>query len=76
VRVAVEAGDLLAVITDGLTEVFDKADEEFGLERLKQTLQEAVSRPLPDIADAVLSAASAHGPRSDDQTLLLIRVSS
>jgi hypothetical protein len=74
-RVTVDAGDLLAVITDGLTEVFDKADNEFGLERLKQTLQEAVSRRLPDIADAVLRAASAHGPRSDDQTLLLIRVS-
>ena len=73
-RVPVEAGDLLAVITDGLTEVFDKADEEFGLERLKQTLQRSASQPLAGIADTVLNAARAYGPQSDDQTLLLIRV--
>jgi serine phosphatase RsbU (regulator of sigma subunit) len=72
-RVAVDAGDLLAVITDGLTEVFDRADEEFGLERLKQTLQGAASRPLASVADAILGAARAYGPQSDDQTLLLIR---
>jgi len=66
-------GDLLALITDGLTEVFDAQDRELGLERIKDILAAAANRPLAEIADALVAAARAHGPQLDDQTLLLIR---
>lgn len=66
-------GDLFALITDGLTEVFDRADRELGLEAIKTLLGSMAGRPLADIAGAVVARARAHGSQLDDQTLLLIR---
>jgi sigma-B regulation protein RsbU (phosphoserine phosphatase) len=71
--VDVRAGDLLALITDGLIEVFDAQDLDFGLERAKSLLVRNEDRPLSEIADRLVSAARAHGRQLDDQTLLLIR---
>ncbi len=68
-----EPGDLLALVTDGLSEVFDRRDREFGLDGLKLVLVELAGRPLPDIRDELLARVAAHGPQLDDQTLLLMR---
>lgn len=70
---ACEPGDLLALITDGLTEVFDAKDEQFGIEAVKGILVRLADRPLADISREVVAAARAHGTQIDDQTLLLIR---
>lgn len=66
-------GDLLLLITDGLTEVFDARDREFGIEAIKDLLLASASLPLSEIANRIVSAARAHGVQIDDQTLLLIR---
>jgi hypothetical protein len=66
-------GDLLALITDGLIEVFDRADRELGLEAVKSVLAASAGRPLAEIADAIFARARAHGTQLDDQTLLLVR---
>jgi sigma-B regulation protein RsbU (phosphoserine phosphatase) len=71
--VTCEAGDLLVILTDGLTEVFDSADNEFGLHRLKDLIRERAAAPLASIQDAVFAAVRAHGSQLDDQTLLIIR---
>jgi hypothetical protein len=70
-----ERGDLLALLTDGLTEVFDAHDRELGLDAMKTLLAASVpaGRPLREIGDAIVSAARAHGKQLDDQTLLLVR---
>ena len=60
-------------MTDGLTEVFDRRDQEFGLEGLKSLLAAERDTPLERIADHVVTRVRAHGPQMDDQTLLLIR---
>jgi hypothetical protein len=66
-------GDLLALITDGLTEVFDAKDEQFGMEAVKEILGRSAQRPLADISNEIVAAARAYGTQIDDQTLLLIR---
>jgi hypothetical protein len=66
-------GDLLALITDGLTEVFDKADQELGIGAIQALLASTADQPLNTIADAIIAKARAHGSQLDDQTLLLIR---
>ena len=71
--VDVRAGDLLVLLTDGLIEVFDRQDRDFGLERAKALLVDAAGKPLGEIADRLVAAAHAHGRQLDDQTLLLIR---
>jgi hypothetical protein len=68
-----EPGDVLALLTDGLTEVMDRGDQELGLERIEEILRrEAGTQPLSRVFDAILAAVTAHGKRQDDQTLLLV----
>jgi len=73
-RIACAPGDLFMILTDGLTEVFDKEDREFGLDRVKALVNEHSASPLDRLEDALLTAVRRHGPQLDDQTLLLIRV--
>jgi Stage II sporulation protein E (SpoIIE) len=72
-RLRCEPGELLALVTDGLTEVFDRQDREFGLDAVKAHLAAHAGRPLAEIARSLLEAAAAHGAQTDDQTLLLVR---
>src|SRR5262249_38316814 len=76
-EVSCEAGDLLLLLTDGLTEGFDHAgeptEEECGLERVKALLRTHARDPLEQIEDRLLAAVRAHGVQIDDQTLFLIR---
>ncbi|MGC2636356.1 MAG: PP2C family protein-serine/threonine phosphatase [Acidobacteriaceae bacterium] len=69
-------GDLLVVATDGVLEVCNRQEEEFGIERLEQTIEGHATRPLPEIADAILARARSFGKQIDDQTLLVVRRSS
>jgi sigma-B regulation protein RsbU (phosphoserine phosphatase) len=66
-------GDVLLVLTDGLTEVFNAADEEFGMERVRAVLATHARAPLAEIELKLLAAARAHGTPHDDQSLILIR---
>ena len=68
-----DSGDMLALLTDGLTEVFDGQERELGMEAVKRLLAGAATEPLAEIANRILAAARAHGAQIDDQTLLLIR---
>lgn len=67
-------GDVFLVYTDGIVEVFGPEGEQFGYDRIAQILAQHGRRPLPDIYATLLSAAAAHGPQFDDQTVLLVRV--
>jgi phosphoserine phosphatase RsbU/P len=66
-------GDLFALLTDGLTEVFDRDRNELGLDWAKRLLQSTSGQPLSAIADRLLADARAYGAQLDDQTMLLIR---
>jgi len=67
-------GDILAVLTDGLIEVFDKTDREFGLNAVKQVVAQEGDEPLDRILGSIVAAARHHGPQNDDQTALLVRL--
>jgi hypothetical protein len=69
-----EAGDVLAVVTDGLTEVTDRRDREVGLDGIEAVLADHAEDSIDRLFDAILAQVRAHGPQRDDQTLLLIRV--
>jgi serine/threonine protein phosphatase PrpC len=72
-RVECRSGDVFALLTDGLIEVFDAANRELGFEWAKTALGKLADRPLPEIADHLLAGARSHGAQLDDQTVLLIR---
>jgi serine phosphatase RsbU (regulator of sigma subunit) len=64
---------LLAVITDGFTEVFDSKDREIGLDEFKAMLLGCAEKPLPEIYRELRSRTMRFGKQTDDQTMLLIR---
>ncbi len=72
--VPLDRGDVLLFMTDGLTEVFDGTGRMFGQAPIERILAIGGQRTLSELYEEVLAAVRAHGPQSDDQTLLLVRV--
>lgn len=66
-------GDLLALITDGFTEVFDSEEREIGLEDFKAALVACAENSLPEIYRELRNRTLKFGKQTDDQTMLLIR---
>ena len=62
------------MVTDGITEVFNARDEEFGLTRLQELLTQNATRALPEIWDLIMREVRQYGLQQDDQSLLLLRV--
>ncbi len=60
--------------TDGITEVVNERDDEFGLTRLEQVLTEHCTQALPELWDLIMGQVKRHGVQQDDQSLLLLRV--
>lgn len=76
-REQLEAGDLLALFTDGVIEAPNAKGEEFGESQLLQLLERVQSRPLEAALGAVLEAVgrwSETFEAHDDITLVLARV--
>jgi serine phosphatase RsbU (regulator of sigma subunit) len=62
------------MVTDGITEVANARDEEFGLTRLQELLTQHATRALPEIWDLIMREVRQYGLQQDDQSLLLLRV--
>jgi sigma-B regulation protein RsbU (phosphoserine phosphatase) len=65
--------------TDGVTEVANISNEQFGQERLAELVQQHADRPVPDLLQAVrqaLSAFSGNQPLVDDVTMVALKISS
>jgi len=73
-RLTASPGDLLIVLTDGLTEVMDDGRNQLGLSELKSLIRSLADRRLPDIYDELIAAVRAYGAQNDDQSLLLARI--
>jgi sigma-B regulation protein RsbU (phosphoserine phosphatase) len=71
-----EAGDLMCIYSDGLTECESPTDEEFGQPRLIDLLRSSSERSLSDVirhVDAAVTDFAQGLNQVDDQTLVLIR---
>jgi serine phosphatase RsbU (regulator of sigma subunit) len=73
VPVACEPGDVLLLVTDGLTEVFDSGGQEMGFEPLKRGLAQWAALPLAELFTRLREVALKAGPQLDDQTALVVR---
>ena len=68
-------GDLLLLYTDGVIEAANGIDEEFGIDRLRETLALSASGGAKAVVDAVSEAVAAFvgtAPQSDDITLIAV----
>ena len=71
-------GDSLLLYTDGITEVLNISNEQFGQERLAELVHQHADRAAPDLLQAVRQAVSAFGgdrPLVDDVTMIALKIS-
>jgi serine phosphatase RsbU (regulator of sigma subunit) len=61
------------VATDGIFEVCNRREQEFGIEALEALVSEHAAKPLPELAQVILNTVRGYGRQADDQTLLLVR---
>jgi serine phosphatase RsbU (regulator of sigma subunit)/catechol 2,3-dioxygenase-like lactoylglutathione lyase family enzyme len=68
-------GDLLALYTDGVTESFDAAGEEFGEHRLLDALRRRCESPPEEIVASIVDEVRTFSPHEqyDDITLIVAR---
>jgi sigma-B regulation protein RsbU (phosphoserine phosphatase) len=74
--VSLESGDILLFYTDGVTEAKNKADEEFGLTRLLQCLEDSKGQSAKNIINFIVDRTRAFASREkemDDLTLIVIK---
>jgi sigma-B regulation protein RsbU (phosphoserine phosphatase) len=69
-RVEFSRGDIAVLLTDGLTEVINEREEEFGLERIKQLIANHSAQPLEVICELLMSEAREFGKQAG---VLLVR---
>jgi phosphoserine phosphatase RsbU/P len=76
IEISFKAGDSCVLYTDGVMEMTDRSEEQFGLDRLKQFLQENQNLSVGQFVDALLdrlsrwSGLSSGREPEDDITLL------
>jgi serine phosphatase RsbU (regulator of sigma subunit) len=73
-EISAARGDLLAIVTDGLTELANAQGEEIGHGYIERALGECAGHPLEVISERIIQAGARFGHATDDRTLLLIRV--
>jgi sigma-B regulation protein RsbU (phosphoserine phosphatase) len=74
--VTLAPGDLLVIYSDGITEAFNAADEDFGEERLMEILIRHRESPVGRLMEEILSQVRVfmgNAPQSDDMSLLMVR---
>lgn len=76
-EVHLRPGDLFVAFTDGVTEARNDRDEEFGEDRLKDLLREAVGAPAPEVSTMLADRMRgwiAGAEQHDDLTFVVVRV--
>jgi sigma-B regulation protein RsbU (phosphoserine phosphatase) len=70
-----EPGDLLLLYSDGVTDVLNEAEEEFGSDRLERVLPTIAHLPIQGIVDAIVEQVERFvgGSLPDDLTILVAR---
>jgi len=71
-----EAGDVLVLYSDGVTEAVDPSDNDFGEDRLAQLVSNMRNRPAQEIAEAINKAVFDFvkgAPQADDITVVVAR---
>jgi sigma-B regulation protein RsbU (phosphoserine phosphatase) len=78
-RIVLEAGDVLVGFTDGISEAMNGRDEEWGEDRLVESVLPARALPARRLIERIMEEADrfAAGARQyDDMTIVIVRLAS
>jgi hypothetical protein len=67
-------GDTFVVFTDGLVEVQNRDGRDLGLAPLREVIARQGGSSPDALREALLARARGHGPQTDDQSVLVVRV--
>jgi sigma-B regulation protein RsbU (phosphoserine phosphatase) len=74
--VAMESGDIFALISDGVFEYIGPGNKQFGDDRVVEVLRQHRDKPMADLItlldQAVKSFSHGH-PQADDMTIVLLK---
>jgi sigma-B regulation protein RsbU (phosphoserine phosphatase) len=76
-EVSLEPGDLVAMVTDGVTEAMSPDDREFDDDRVCETLRRLSKASASDVLQGLVAAVeewAGGGGFSDDLTALILKV--
>ncbi len=76
VEIEMEPGDILALLSDGIYEYPDAANEEFGEARVEGILRAHCGKPMAELSGLLLGAVRAFAksaPQGDDMTVVLVK---
>lgn len=76
-KIVLEPGELILLFTDGITEAFNKENEQFEEERLIKVVQENFHRDAKEISQQIVNHVTAFQedvPQSDDLTLVVVKI--
>lgn len=78
-EVKLSTGDLLVMLSDGITEMRNEQDRLFGIDGVVQAIQHAANDSVDAIFESIWQGVEAHGGRAckrnaDDRTLLVMRL--
>ena len=77
VTLELKQGDIFVFCSDGISETFNAEGEEFGSPRVMATVKEHRDKPAKDIVGAVFAAMQdfrGEAPQTDDQTVVVVRI--
>ncbi len=75
-RIALEPGDTVAAISDGIFEALGPAGEAFGIERVEHAIVSSASGDADSIMNAIreaLAAFTGSAPADDDRTVVIVK---
>ena len=76
VRIDMEPGDVLGLISDGIYEYEDEEGRQFGQEGVARVIRENLRKPMTEVVTTLLRSARKFGgsaPQADDITIVLVR---
>ncbi len=77
--VKLSAGDVLACCTDGILEIADEQNEEYGIDRFAACVRRNRTKGAQNIVDAVFSEVASYSTASmnvDDKVLMVMKITS
>ena len=75
--VALAPNDILVAYTDGISEAMNSADEEWGEERMMETIKKCDGQSADQVLQRIFTAADAFvsgAKQHDDMTLVVLRI--
>jgi sigma-B regulation protein RsbU (phosphoserine phosphatase) len=77
VNLEIETGDIFVFFSDGISETFDSAGDEFGAGRVIETVKANRDQPANEIVRAVFNAMRLFrgtAAQTDDQTVVVVKI--